>query len=294
MLLPPITFAAVDGLALYPAQPSLQDKTDGRTDALTATRTDSATYMLQRPGDYALPAIDVRWWNAGEGRGRDRASRCGDRCRWRSIPRPKRRQPRLARGRDWTGGRRSRRSITGGPSLLAGRCCVAGLAWIVPRAAAADCRLSSPAAAGLSAIRGLCVQPDSARGPSPAMQGRPISRCSTGCRISAQRPPDQRSKPSRRLHGDPVLDREIDAIEAELFARSARRRPLVAASIAAPRERCAAKIATARGGRGAEHAALPQQLNPVGASSASAYVAQKAGPMKGASEDRSSTARNSN
>ena len=56
------------GLAVYPAQPSLQDKTEGRTDALTATRADSATYILQRPGDYVLPAIDVRWWNAGEGR----------------------------------------------------------------------------------------------------------------------------------------------------------------------------------------------------------------------------------
>ena len=68
MLLPPVTFPAVDGLAVYPAQPALQDKTEGRTDALTATRTDSATYILQRPGDYVLPAIDVRWWNAGEGR----------------------------------------------------------------------------------------------------------------------------------------------------------------------------------------------------------------------------------
>jgi hypothetical protein len=63
MLLPPQSFAAIDGLALYPAQPSLADHTDGRTDALTATRVDSATYMLQRPGDYVLPAIDVNWWN---------------------------------------------------------------------------------------------------------------------------------------------------------------------------------------------------------------------------------------
>jgi hypothetical protein len=63
MLLPPQSFAAIDGLALYPAQPSLSDHTDGRTDALTATRVDSATYMLQRPGDYVLPAIDVSWWN---------------------------------------------------------------------------------------------------------------------------------------------------------------------------------------------------------------------------------------
>jgi hypothetical protein len=68
MLLPPQTFIPVDGLTLYPAQPSLGDHTDGRTDELTSTRSDSATYMLQRPGKYALPAIDVGWWNIGEQR----------------------------------------------------------------------------------------------------------------------------------------------------------------------------------------------------------------------------------
>src|SRR5262249_3197684 len=68
LLLPPPNFAAVDGLALYPAQPSLEDKTDGRSDTLSSTRVDSATYMLQRPGNYWLPAIDVRWWNLGSGK----------------------------------------------------------------------------------------------------------------------------------------------------------------------------------------------------------------------------------
>jgi len=68
MLLPPQSFAAIDGLALYPAQPSLQDHVDGRTDVMTSTRVDSATYMLQRPGNYILPAIDVAWWNMGSGK----------------------------------------------------------------------------------------------------------------------------------------------------------------------------------------------------------------------------------
>ena len=68
MLLPPTTFPAIDGLAVYPAQPSLQNKTDGRSDALSATRVDSATYMLEKPGDYLLPAIDVRWWNPADGK----------------------------------------------------------------------------------------------------------------------------------------------------------------------------------------------------------------------------------
>jgi hypothetical protein len=66
MLLPPVTFLAIDGLAVYPAQPSLQDKTDARTGTLSATRVDSATYMLERPGDYELPAFDVRWWNVAQ------------------------------------------------------------------------------------------------------------------------------------------------------------------------------------------------------------------------------------
>ncbi|WP_027581022.1 BatD family protein [Bradyrhizobium sp. Ai1a-2] len=68
MLLPPIAFSPIDGLAVYPAQPSLQDTTEGRSDALSAARVDSATYMLEKPGDYVLPAIDVRWWNAGDGK----------------------------------------------------------------------------------------------------------------------------------------------------------------------------------------------------------------------------------
>jgi hypothetical protein len=64
MLLPPPEFAKIDGLALYPDQPVLQDNFDQRSGALSATRTDDATYMLQRAGDYTLPAINFAWWNA--------------------------------------------------------------------------------------------------------------------------------------------------------------------------------------------------------------------------------------
>ncbi len=35
---------------------------------MSASRVDSATYMLEKPGDYLLPAIDVRWWNPADGR----------------------------------------------------------------------------------------------------------------------------------------------------------------------------------------------------------------------------------
>jgi hypothetical protein len=67
MLLPPVSFPAIDGLAVYAAQPSLEDKTEGRSDTTSASRVDSATYMLERPGNFVLPAIDLRWWNSGKG-----------------------------------------------------------------------------------------------------------------------------------------------------------------------------------------------------------------------------------
>jgi hypothetical protein len=68
MLLPPLQFRTPDGLAVYPDQPLLQEKTDRRTDELTATRIERATYMLQKPGDYELPPIDIAWWNLREQR----------------------------------------------------------------------------------------------------------------------------------------------------------------------------------------------------------------------------------
>jgi hypothetical protein len=68
MLLPPPAFAKVDGLALYPGQPSVQDNVDRRSSALSAMRTDEGTYMLERPGDYTLPAIELAWWNVRDGK----------------------------------------------------------------------------------------------------------------------------------------------------------------------------------------------------------------------------------
>ena len=64
MLLPPMAFPAIEGLAVYPAQPSLQDRTEGRSDAMSGSRVDSATYMPEKPGNYVLPAAEVRWWNS--------------------------------------------------------------------------------------------------------------------------------------------------------------------------------------------------------------------------------------
>ena len=185
MLLPPITLAAVDGLAVYPAQPSLEDKTEGRTDALTARRTDSATYILQRAGGYTLPAIDVRWWNAKEGR--------VETAHLDAVPmqvavnpaaEAAAATPERAPGLD--GGCRSRpRSLDRGDPDP-GR---AGRA-LLDRAArrTRGCRSPPGAPRILSAVRTLFVRPVAATRSALAMRRRPISRCSTGCNVSG-RPP---------------------------------------------------------------------------------------------------------
>jgi hypothetical protein len=63
MLLPPLRFAAIDGMSAYPDQPKLEDKAGARGGPSTGTRVDRATYMLERSGTYVLPAIEIGWWN---------------------------------------------------------------------------------------------------------------------------------------------------------------------------------------------------------------------------------------
>ncbi len=66
MLLPPAKFAAQDGVQIYPMQPDLHDMVDRRTNALSATRVDQATYMLQRAGTVTLPGAEIAWWNTAD------------------------------------------------------------------------------------------------------------------------------------------------------------------------------------------------------------------------------------
>lgn len=63
MFLPPTTFDAVDGLAVYPADPHVDDVTDDRGAFSGGRRIDAATYVVQTSGRHALPAITVEWWN---------------------------------------------------------------------------------------------------------------------------------------------------------------------------------------------------------------------------------------
>jgi hypothetical protein len=65
MLLPALTFDAIDGLDLYPAEPILDEQGGERGAARIATRTDAVTYVLAKPGHYRLPGLRIGWFDPG-------------------------------------------------------------------------------------------------------------------------------------------------------------------------------------------------------------------------------------
>ena len=63
MMLPPLAFPAVEGLAAYPAQPRVADRGGERDEPRVAERVEAVTYVLQKPGSYRLPAVEIAWWD---------------------------------------------------------------------------------------------------------------------------------------------------------------------------------------------------------------------------------------
>ena len=68
MVIPPLTFEAIPGLGVYPDPPIVRDEGGARGQTIVGTRTDSASYVAERQGQYALPAIELAWWNVTTGR----------------------------------------------------------------------------------------------------------------------------------------------------------------------------------------------------------------------------------
>jgi hypothetical protein len=61
MLLPPLPVAEPEGLAAYPAEPDIDDRTN--RGSLTGVRRDRVTWIVEQAGDYALPDILFRNWD---------------------------------------------------------------------------------------------------------------------------------------------------------------------------------------------------------------------------------------
>jgi len=61
MLLPPLPVYRTRGLAAYPQEPELNDRTN--RGSLTGERIDSITWVVETPGSYAIPGIRFQWWD---------------------------------------------------------------------------------------------------------------------------------------------------------------------------------------------------------------------------------------
>lgn len=63
MLIPPLQFAAPDGLRIYSSEPVVRDQKTPRGDFIYGQRIETAQYYVEKAGAYTLPAIELEWWN---------------------------------------------------------------------------------------------------------------------------------------------------------------------------------------------------------------------------------------
>ena len=68
MLIPPISFARIDGLAVYPKTAEVDNTIRERNGFVSGSRIDSASYVIQKKGKYRLPEVVVNWWNPATGK----------------------------------------------------------------------------------------------------------------------------------------------------------------------------------------------------------------------------------
>ncbi|MCF6311537.1 MAG: BatD family protein [Verrucomicrobiales bacterium] len=61
MVFPAISFPKIEGIKLYQARATVNDKIN--RGSLTGERIDTLTYLCEKPGRYVLPAIVIPWWN---------------------------------------------------------------------------------------------------------------------------------------------------------------------------------------------------------------------------------------
>ena len=68
MLIPPLPLEAPSGIRIYEEEPVVEDKKTDRGDFLYGRRVQSTKYLIQKAGDYTLPAIELTWWNLSTNR----------------------------------------------------------------------------------------------------------------------------------------------------------------------------------------------------------------------------------
>ena len=68
MLVPPLPMSAPDGIRVYQSDAAVEDRKSDRGEFLFGRRTQSAQYLIQKAGDYTLPAVELKWWNLATNR----------------------------------------------------------------------------------------------------------------------------------------------------------------------------------------------------------------------------------
>lgn len=66
LMLPVTALQAVPGLSLYLKTPQVQALDDGHGHVVGGQRIDTASYRIEQPGSYQLPAVQVHWWSTTE------------------------------------------------------------------------------------------------------------------------------------------------------------------------------------------------------------------------------------
>lgn len=61
MAFPPMRHAEIEGVGIYPGEPSVTDSTN--RGSLQGERVESVTYVLEQPGEVVLPTIVLSWWD---------------------------------------------------------------------------------------------------------------------------------------------------------------------------------------------------------------------------------------
>ncbi len=64
MLIPPVVFGDIPGLRRYPQPPEVTALGNGRGSIDGGLRIDSVSYVVEQPGDYVLPAVELHWRNS--------------------------------------------------------------------------------------------------------------------------------------------------------------------------------------------------------------------------------------
>jgi len=260
MLLPPQKLTAIEGLASYPGQPTLEDKTEGRTDTMTSTRVDSVTYMLEKPGDYTLPAIDLRWWNV-----RDEKLELAhlDAVTLRVVANPAVdvTAPVGQAGAGWTWDALVDFIAGHWLPMIVAASVLAGLAWIAPgwvRRMAASYRHRLQAYRASEAWSFRQLRKALRQGNTHAIYFALLDWLLRFKSIAPVATIDSLKEAAQ----DPVLDRQIDSLQSELFA------PKPGAVDLSPRKllrhiRLARRSLRRQSTSGKAEQALPQELNPI-------------------------------